>query len=232
MTGRTWPDPELSHKARNTREFVLLTFCQDCVADRLGRREAIPPNTVALPKSVFSYAMTVMDKVEGWEEEQWVGSRLAACMWTCTKAVLCDGRGPTHENLRRKLSTIMESVCWVCEDAFGDNEWRKELHGTLNENEILVALNHDLGVPCVIQWRLLWFSSPSRLNQRFVNNSTKIAKYHEAVNNAIDATFTMPLGGLHTPRTCLWRFVSVDLYRSFDKDWNVEEEMKGWALGE
>ena len=36
--------------------------------------------------------MTVMDKVEGWNEEKWVGSYLAACMWINTKAVLCDGR--------------------------------------------------------------------------------------------------------------------------------------------
>ena len=89
---------------------MLMRFWQDCVADRFGRREAVPPNTLALPKSVFSCAVTVMDKVEGWSEEKWVGSRLAACMWICTKAVLCDGQVPTQENLRRKLSTIMESV--------------------------------------------------------------------------------------------------------------------------
>ena len=54
------------------------------MADRYGRREAIPPNALGLPKSVFSYAVTVMDKVEGWNEEEWVGSRLAACMWIYT----------------------------------------------------------------------------------------------------------------------------------------------------
>ena len=90
VTGRTWLDPGLSHKARNTREHVLLRCWQDCVADRFGRREGVPPNTLAPPKSVFSYEMTVMDKVEGWNEEEWAGSRFAACMWIHTKAVLCD----------------------------------------------------------------------------------------------------------------------------------------------
>ena len=47
MTGRTWLDLGLSHKARNTRECVLLRFWLDCVADRFGRREAITPNTLA-----------------------------------------------------------------------------------------------------------------------------------------------------------------------------------------
>ena len=70
MTSRTWPDPGLCHKARNTREYVLLRFWEDCVADRFGRREAILPNTLALPKSVFSCAMTGMDKVEGWNEKK------------------------------------------------------------------------------------------------------------------------------------------------------------------
>ena len=73
MTDRTWPDPGLSLKARNTRDYVLFRFWQDCVADRFGRREAIPPNALEIPKSVFFCAMTVMDKVEGWTEEKWVG---------------------------------------------------------------------------------------------------------------------------------------------------------------
>ena len=233
MTSKTWPKHVLDHRARNTRKYVLLGFWQDRVADRFGGREPIPPNTLApLRKSVFSYAMTVMEKVEGWNEEKWVGSSFAACMWNYSKAVLCDGQGPTREELRRKLSTIMESVSWVCKDSLRDHEWVTERNVILKENEILEALNYDLDVPCVIQWGLLKFSSPSRLNQTFTNSGTKLAKYHEAVNMAIEATFTMPFEGLHTPRTCLLRTVSVVLYRAPDKDWNVEEEIKGCGLGE
>ena len=105
-------------------------------ADRFGRREPIPPNTVTLPKSVFSYAMT----------EQW----FAACMRIYTETVLCDGRGPPQEELRRKLSTIMESVGWVCEGASRDHEWVTELNVIQMENENLEAWNCDLDVPCVI----------------------------------------------------------------------------------
>ena len=74
-------------------------------------------------KSVFSHAMTVMDKIEGWEEdEKWVGSRFAACMWIYTITMLCDGQGSTQEYLRRRLLSIMESVSWVCEGALEDHE--------------------------------------------------------------------------------------------------------------
>ena len=45
----------------------------------------MPPNALAVPKTVISYAMTVMDKVEGWNEEKWVGSKLAVCMRIFTK---------------------------------------------------------------------------------------------------------------------------------------------------
>ena len=49
-------------------------------------------------------------------------------MWIYTEAVLCDGPGPTQENLRRKLSDIMENVCWVRENALRDHEWVTEVN--------------------------------------------------------------------------------------------------------
>ena len=58
----------------------------------------------------------------------------------------------------------------------------------------------------------------------------KLSKRHEAVNMAIEATFSMPFEGMHTPRTCLLRSVSVVLCRSPDKDWSVEKEIKEWGL--
>ena len=85
---------------------------------------------------------------------------------------------------------------------------------SLERDRHLEALNCDLDVPCPLQWRLLWFFSPSRLNQRFTNDDgTNIAKYHEAVNMAIEITFKMPFEGLHTPRTVLLTSVGVILYR-------------------
>ena len=80
---------------------MLREFWQIFVEDRLVRREAIHTHTHAQSKSVFSYAMAVMDKIEGWEEEEaWVGSRFAACMWIYTEAVLCDGQESPQEYLR------------------------------------------------------------------------------------------------------------------------------------
>ena len=106
-----------------------------------------------------------------------------------------------------------------------------EINVPRKENDILEAMNYDLDVPCPRQSGLLWFSSPSRLNRKFANDGTKIAKCRETVNMAIKITFNVPFDGLHTSRTCSLRAVSVVLCNSPDKDWNREEELKGWGLG-
>ena len=57
-------------KLMKTREYVLQNFWEYHLLDKFGRRAEIPPKTLAVPKSVFSYGMTIMDKVDGWNEEQ------------------------------------------------------------------------------------------------------------------------------------------------------------------
>ena len=104
-----------------------------------------------------------MDEIQGWEEEEtygW-GSRFAACMWIYTKAVLCDGQESTQEYLRRRLISIMEGVNWVCKNALEEHEWVSETTICIQKNENLVAKNYEIDVPCVVRWRLLWFSSPT-----------------------------------------------------------------------
>ena len=65
MTGRTLHYHGMDHKARRKWAYVLQKFWQDYISDKNGRRDYIPPNALAVPKTVFSYTMTVMDKVEG-----------------------------------------------------------------------------------------------------------------------------------------------------------------------
>ena len=94
-------------------------------------------------------------------------------MWICTKAVLCDGQESTQDYLKRRLLSIMQIVNRVCEEAFEKHEWVSELTISMQEEEIGVALNYRIDVPCVVQWCLLWFTAVSRLNQRIEGNGTK-----------------------------------------------------------
>ena len=91
--------------------------------------------------------------------------------------MLCDGQESTQEYLRQKLLSIMESVSWVCDDVLENHEWVSKLTVSMPDNVVLLPQNYDIDVPCVVQWGLLWFSSPSRLNQRFADNGTKVAKH-------------------------------------------------------
>ena len=130
VTERTWPNHEWSKRGRHTREYVWNELWQIVVGDRPVRKEVIHTQTNAQSKKVFSYAMTVMDKIDGWEEgeEKMVGSRIAACTWIHTKAVLCEGQESTQKYLRRRLQPTLESVNWVCEEAMEGHGWVSENH--------------------------------------------------------------------------------------------------------
>ena len=95
-----------------------------------------------------------------------------------------------------------------------------------------MALNCDIEVPCVVQWSMLWFSPPTILNRRFLDSGTKVEKFNDVKDVAIEATFTLSFGWSHTPRMCLLRSVSAVLYRTPEKDWDVHREVKGWGLRE
>ena len=79
-TGSVWHDAEQSERAKSTIEFVLRQFWQSFVDDSFDLENALQT------KAEFSYAIAVMDKIGGWEDEDLVGSRFA------TEAVICNGQ--------------------------------------------------------------------------------------------------------------------------------------------
>ena len=105
----------------------------------------------------------VMDKICGWsEEENWVGSLFAACMWMYTKHVLCDGQETTQNFFKRKMLSMMESVNWVCEEVLEEHEWVSQLNISLKQEEVLRESDYEIDVLCVVPRRFLWFIAPSR----------------------------------------------------------------------
>ena len=201
--------------------------------DRLVPRDATNLQANAQPKAVFFCAMTVMDKICGWcEEEKWVGSLFAACMWMYTKHVLCDGQETTQDFLKRKMLSMMESVNWVCEEVLEEHEWVSMLTISSKEEEVLRELNYEIDVPCVVQWRFLWFTAPSRFNVELHCQDARIIKCHEFTNLANEAAINATHGGHVTPRTRLVGSIAMVLDRLSEEDWNLDKEMIGWELGE
>ena len=78
---------------------------------------------------------------------------------------------------------------------------------------------------------MLWFSAPSRLNQTLENQGIKIENYHEAVNMGIAYAISWPFGGAHTARSCMLTTVSAVLYKTPNRSWDMNKEMKGWEMG-
>ena len=66
---RTWPYHGMSPYAMKIRTSVLNKFWKDHISYKYGLRGDTSP-----------YVRRLMDKVEGWNEEKWVGSYLAASM--------------------------------------------------------------------------------------------------------------------------------------------------------
>ena len=122
--------------------------------DRPFCRDACLKHANVQSEAVFSYAVTV-DKICGWEdEEKWVGSKFAACMWICMKGVLTDWQKPTpevEEYLKRRFLSIMQCMNWVCAGTFDDHEWFSESTIALQEEEVMGReLDYENCVPCVV----------------------------------------------------------------------------------
>ena len=130
--------------------------------------------------AVFSNAMTMMDKINGWEDaERWVGSKFAACMWIYTEEALTGGQilnQEQEEYLKKRMMSIMLSTNWVCAGTFVDHGWVSARTIIQQEEEMLgMELDDGLDVPCVVQWSLLRFSAPTNLN-RILGHELKIKK--------------------------------------------------------
>ena len=78
----------------------------------------------------------------------------------------------------------MGAVNWVCDDALDEHVWVSEVAISWQEVKVLEALQYDRENPRIVQWRMLWFSAPTTLNNGLLNDGVIVEKYHEAVNVA------------------------------------------------
>ena len=120
----------------------------------------------------------------------------------------------------------------MTEDSLWNHEWITETKGYHERKFHSGGLHYGIQVPCPLQWALLWFSAPTNLNHKFVNNGTKVAKFRDTVSSAIELTCNIAFDGAHSPRECFLRAVTIFFCYAPDMDWKLEEEMQGWIEGE
>ena len=135
-----------------------------------------------------------------------------------------------EEYLKKRMMSIMLCTNWVCAGTYEDHEWVSERTIAQHAEEVMgMEMNYDIGIPCVVQWCMLWFSAPTRLNGTLEKQDIKIKQYHEAVTMVITHAILRPFGGEHTPRSCMLASVAKVLHRTHRK-WRVNKEMEGWVM--
>ena len=121
-----WIQHELSPKAMQLRKYTLKDLLEIFVDDRPFGTDSTDREINVESKAVFSCAMTLMDKIRGWEDEEcWVGSKFAACMWIYTKEALTRRQifdRVQEEYLRKRIKSIVLCTNWVCAGTFVDHE--------------------------------------------------------------------------------------------------------------
>ena len=76
-TGVTWTQSEWGPRTLPLREYLLREFWVIFVDDRTFHSDSLYWHANVQSKAVFFCAITVMDKIHGWvEEEKWVGSKI------------------------------------------------------------------------------------------------------------------------------------------------------------
>ena len=122
-----WTQSEWGPRTLPLREYLLREFWAIFLDDRPFHSGSLCRHANVQPKAVFSCSMAVMDKIHGWEdEEKWMGSNFAACMWIYTKGAQTGGQildRVEEEYVRKRKMSMMLCANWVCEGAFVNHEW-------------------------------------------------------------------------------------------------------------
>ena len=125
------------------REYILKEFWEIIVDDRPFGEDATYRHDNVQSKAVFSYAMRLMEKINGWEDEaRWLGSKFAACMWIYTKEALTGGQTLNQEQeeyLKKRIMSIMRCTNWVCAGTFADHEW-VSARTNIEQEEVILSV--------------------------------------------------------------------------------------------
>ena len=82
-----------------------------------------------------------------------------------------------------RMMSIMLCTNRVCAGTFVDHEWVSASTIFQHVEEVIgMVLDYKIGIPCVVQRCMLWFSAPTRLNLTLVRQDQKIVKLEESTH--------------------------------------------------
>ena len=80
-----------------------------------------------------------------------VGGTLAACTWTYSQAVKCNGQKEHGRFRGQKTNSVIEAVNWSCSNVLPNHVWVSEFSLVLHEQVIPKRMKFDMDVPCIVQ---------------------------------------------------------------------------------
>ena len=105
----------------------------------------------------------------------------------------------------------MEATNWVCAYCQDNNVSIYEFSMVMQETYILEALNYDVDIPCIVQWKMLWFSAPTGRNNDLLSGGVILEKYHETVNKALKSASVLTYWRMNTPGVCFMKSIRAML---------------------
>ena len=179
----------LNAEEKSMREKILAHVWTSNVKDEFGLANLMQT------QAEFTHAMKVMDRIGGWIERgrfeggSQIGGRLTASE---TGAVIYNGQNHMDGCRSETQNSIKEAVNLVCartqhnHDCFLSVPW-------YCRREKFWQLNYDIDVPCLVQWRSLWYSAPTSLNNDLLNGGVIFEKYNNVISMAIKTPLTFSL---------------------------------------
>ena len=119
----------------------------------------------------------------------------------------------------------------MCVVILEDHVLVSEFSLALQEKKVLEALTHDIDVPCIVQWRMLWYSAPTSLDNALLNDGVILETFNEPMNWAFQSAFVLPHWRMNTPRSRFLRSIRAMLEGVTEWVWDPERDMHGWEQG-
>ena len=91
-----------------------------------------------------------------------------------------------------------------------------------------MELDFEIGIPCVVQWSMLWFPAPTRLNLTVGRQGLKIKKVLCGCQHGDYGCKFVTIWREHTPRSCM--LASVANVPHETQKMGINKEMEGWMM--
>ena len=114
-------------------------------------------------------------------------------MWIFTKVDVSQ-RSKDMGNFMFKFHSMTEAINKMWDFFFGTHKWMQKSFKEIQESKSMWFLQDDIEVPCMMQWKLVWYSAQSHLNRFLIRIGALRDCCDKAIIKAMETVLATPLG--------------------------------------